>query len=354
MRPKWCSQAASGVPTVRAMSNPEDVVVVAGPTAAGKTALALELAERFDGEIVNADSMQVYRGMDVGTAKPSLEERTRIPHHLLDVVTPDVQYNAGRFAEEARAAAERIRARGKRVFLVGGTGLYVRAFLEGFSARVPRNTELRAELEREDERRSRGGEPHWLHARLAELDPASADRLHPNDRVRLIRAIELAESTGRPASEQRERAEPRDRVLHLVLDPGTEELKIRIDARCEAMIDGGLLQEVRNLREEGYGPELPSMRAIGYRHLQPVVDGVEILANVVGELKKDTRQFARRQRTWLRGVANAEWFHPDEADSLLARVTSFLVGSDGTGPNDETPGADREGRLRASQNDERV
>ena len=153
-------------------------------------------------------------------AKPTLEERGRIPHHLIDIVTPDVQYNAGRFAEEARAAAERIRARGKRVFLVGGTGLYVRAFLEGFSASVPSNQELRQGLEREDERRRASGESHWLHARLAQLDPASAERLHPNDRVRLIRAIELAESTGRPASEQRQRAEPQDRVLHLALDPG--------------------------------------------------------------------------------------------------------------------------------------
>ncbi len=305
------------------MAEPESVVIVAGPTASGKTALALELAERFDGEIINADSMQVYRGMDIGSAKPTREERARVPHHLLDIVAPDEQYNAGRFAEDSRAAAARIRARGKRVFVVGGTGLYVRAFLEGFSTRVAANPERRAELEAEADRRAAAGQPGWLHERLAALDPASAERLHPNDRVRLIRAIEVAESTGRPASEQRERAAPTERVLHLVLDPGRDELAERIDRRCELMIESGLLQEVRDLREAGYGPELPSMRALGYRHMEPVIQGREILQNVLAEMKRDTRQFARRQRTWLRRVDGAEWFHPDERERIVARVEAF-------------------------------
>lgn len=333
------------------MTEQGDVIVVAGPTAAGKTEVALHLAERAGGEIINADSMQVYRWMDVGTAKPSLVERARVPHHLIDVVSPDVQYNAGRFAEEAREAASQIRASGRRVFLVGGTGLYVRAFLEGFSAEVPRNDDLRRDLEAEDARRTAQGETGWLHQRLAGLDPASADRLHPNDKIRIVRAIELAETTGRPASSQRERRPPRDRVLHLVLDPGREALMERIDRRCEAMIAGGLLQEVRDLRERGYGPELSSMRALGYRHMQPVIEGREILANVLEEMKRDTRQFARRQRTWLRAVEGAVWLHPDERAQAEERVDAFLAGEPGQASQAEgrtqTPGTDREGRLRA-------
>lgn len=294
-----------------------DVVVVTGPTAAGKTALAIELALRFDGEIVNADSQQVYRFMDVGTAKPSLEERARVPHHGIDMVTPDVQYHAARFEADARAAASRIRARGRRIFLVGGTGLYIRAFLEGLSAAVPRDTALRGELEAFDEERRAAGDPTALHQRLAELDPESAKRLHPNDRVRLIRAIEVSQSTGRPASEQRAvEGGPCERALHLAIDPGREELIARIDHRCEQMLADGLLQEVRELRERGYGPELPSMRAIGYRHMQPVIEGREILANVVEAMKHDTRQFARRQRTWLRGVEAVRWFHPNEREAI--------------------------------------
>ncbi|MBW2243441.1 MAG: tRNA (adenosine(37)-N6)-dimethylallyltransferase MiaA [Deltaproteobacteria bacterium] len=302
-----------------------DVVVVAGPTAAGKTALAIELAERFGGEIVNADSQQVYRFMDVGTAKPSAEERARVPHHVIDVVTPDIQYHAARFEADARSAASRIRARGKRIFLVGGTGLYVRAFLDGLSAAVPRNPALREELEAFDQEHRAAGDANALHERLAKVDPASAKRLHPNDRIRLIRAIEVFESTGRPASEQsRQEGEPRERALHLAIDPGREELIARIDRRCEAMLEGGLLQEARELRERGYGPELPSMRAIGYRHMQPVIEGREILANVLQAMKHDTRQFARRQRTWLRGVAGVRCFHPDSRSEITQSVAEWL------------------------------
>ncbi|MCP5060652.1 MAG: tRNA (adenosine(37)-N6)-dimethylallyltransferase MiaA [bacterium] len=312
-------------PPTESLPSKPDVVVVAGPTAAGKTALAIELAERFGGEIINADSQQVYRFMDVGTAKPSAEERARVPHHVIDVVTPDIQYHAARFEADARAAASRIRARGKRIFLVGGTGLYVRAFLEGLSAAVPRNPDLRRELEAFDEERRAAGDVSALHGRLAKVDAASAKRLHPNDRIRLIRAIEVFESTGRPASEQRGlEGEPRERALHLAIDPGREELIARIDRRCEAMLEGGLLQEARDLRERGYGGELPSMRAIGYRHMQPVIEGREILANVLDSMKHDTRQFARRQRTWLRGVAGVRGFHPDNQDEITRSVEEWF------------------------------
>jgi tRNA dimethylallyltransferase len=306
------------------------VVVVTGPTAAGKTGVGIALAERFDGEIVNADSMQVYRGLDVGTAKPTPAERSRVPHHVFDVVDPDQPYDAVRYAQDATRALDAIHARGRPAFVVGGSGLYIRALLEGLSVGVGRNDEFRAELEAEDAAARAAGDPERLHRRLAEVDPARAAALHPNDRVRIVRALEVYASTGVAPStlDCGTRPAARWRVLHLAIDPGREALAERIDRRCEAMLQAGLLQEVRRLRDEGYGPELPCMRAIGYRHMQPVVDGHETLVNVLAVLQRDTRQFARRQRTWLRGVAGVEWFPPEPLEPIVARVERFLAEKD--------------------------
>lgn len=312
---------------VRAPQDRVRVVVVAGPTASGKTALALEWAEKFGGEIVSADSQQVYRLMDVGTAKPSGEERLRVPHHLIDVADPDEAYNAGRYQAEASAAVDAIANRGRRVLVVGGTGLYLRALLEGLTTGVGRDPDERAALEAEHEAAAAAGDPHRLHRRLLEVDAVSAGRLHPNDAVRIIRALEITAQTGRPASESLRRAPaaPRYEALQLVLDPGRDVLNERIDRRCDAMVKGGLLQELRDLRARGYGPELASMRAIGYRHFQPVLDGVEILANVVERMKHDTRQFSRRQRTWFRAVGGAVWIDPTrEAPEARERIARFL------------------------------
>lgn len=303
------------------------VVVVGGPTAAGKTRVAIDLALRFDGEIVNADSVQVYRHLDVGTAKPSAAERARVPHHLLDVVTPDVPYNAGRYLRDARAAAGRVHTRGRRVILAGGTGLYVRACLEGLIPGATPDAALRARLEAEDAEARRAGEPARLHQQLAELDPEAASRIHPSDARRVVRALELC-ALGGPASAARRRhafADRPYRVLHLVLDPGREELDRRIDARCAHMLDAGLLREVRELRAMGYGPELRPLQAIGYRHLHAVVDGLDTLANVLESMRRDTRRFARRQRTWWRGVPEAVWMHPEDEDGIAKAVEAFLV-----------------------------
>lgn len=307
------------------------VVVVSGPTASGKTALAIALAKRFGGEIVNADSMQVYRLMDVGTAKPTLAQRAEVPHHVIDVVPPDAPYSAGRFARDARAAAAAVRARGGVVFLVGGTGLYVRAYLEGLSSSTGRDPELRRSLEEEHRRAVAAGDPGRLHRRLAERDPETAARLHPNDAKRIVRALELERTTGLPASTIRRRHPPerRERALPLVVDPGREALRERIDRRCAAMIEAGLLQEVRALRERGYGPELPSMQAIGYRHMQAVVDGHETLEGVLHAMRRDTHRFARRQRTWWRRVPDAVWVRPDEESAIAERVARFLEAEGG-------------------------
>lgn len=309
------------------------VVVLAGPTAAGKTPLALALAERVGAEIVSADSMQVYRYLDIGTAKPSLAERGRVPHHLIDVVTPDIPYSAGRYLEDARAAAADVHRRGKPVLLTGGTGLYVRAMLEGLVPAGGADPELRRRLEEQDREARELGDPEWLHRRLAERDPERARELHPNDTVRLVRALEIFEragSTATPRADAQAEGCPY-RVLHLAVDPGREALSERIEARCDAMIEAGLLNEVRALRKRGYGPELRPLQGIGYRHMHPVVDGLDTLVNAVAEMKRDTRRFARRQRTWLRAVPGLGWRTPDEEKSIAAEVERFLAEGEDAG-----------------------
>jgi len=320
------------------------VVVVTGPTAAGKSALALRLAQHFDGEIVNADSMQVYRGMDIGTAKPTRAERARVAHHLIDVVTPDVQYNAARFAAEGAEALAAIAARGRCPLVTGGTGLYIRALLEGLGGGVGADPQLRRELEEEHARAVEKGDGGRLHRQLARIDPESAGRLHPNDVRRIVRALEIHALTGEPASQRRSSGPPapRYRVLHLAVDPGREALAERISRRCEQMIEQGLLREVRRLREEGYGPELPSMQAIGYRHVQAVIDGADTLANVLERLKIDTRQFARRQRTWLRALPGVVWMHPNDWDAVRSVIDAFLA-DDPARSGEEEAAADRTG-----------
>lgn len=304
-----------------------NVLVLTGPTAAGKTQLALDLAARYRGEIVNADSMQVFRFMDIGTAKPSLEERAAAPHHLFDIVNPDEAYSAGRYAIDARAAAEAIHARGNLVLLVGGTGLYIRAFLEGLIDTGGANTELRERLEGEHERAVEAGEPTRLYRRLEKADPRAAAKIHPNDLRRTIRALEIVDRCGREASTVREEHSFRSspyRTLHLALDPGREIVNERINQRCRDMIDQGLLQEVRRLREMGYGPELRPMQAIGYRHINPVADGTDTLANALESMQTDTRRFARRQRTWLRKIEAAQWIDPRETETVERKVAEFL------------------------------
>jgi tRNA dimethylallyltransferase len=303
------------------------VVVIAGPTAAGKSAVAIELALRFGGEIVNADSMQVYRHLDIGTAKPSLAERARVPHHLLDVVTPDVAYSAGRYCRDARAAAAAIHARGRIVFLTGGTGLYVRAFLEGLIETGDAEPGVRAELEREAELAAAQGDPLRLHRRLGSVDPDAARAIHPHDLRRIVRALELQRRTGTPASRLRAAHDFSDRpfaVLYLVLDPGRAALDARIDARAQAMLDAGLLRECRALVAHGYRAELRPLQAIGYRHLMPVVEGRDTLASALEAMRRDTRRFARRQRTWFRSVREATWVHPDALAQIEALVRDFL------------------------------
>jgi tRNA dimethylallyltransferase len=303
------------------------IVVVTGPTATGKTPLAIAIAQRIGGEIVNADSMQVYRFMDIGTAKPTPEQRAQVPHHLLDVVTPDINYSAGRYADAVHKVAAAIRARGRVPILTGGTGLYIRAVIEGLIPTGPPDETLRAELEAEQAEAEATGDPHRLYRRLEESDPEAARKIHPNDARRITRALEIAHA-GPSASRVRAAHafdDHRYRVLHLALDLERATLDARIDARCKAMIDAGLLQEMRDLAAHGYGPDLRSMQSIGYRHMVPVLQGADILPNALAAMQRDTRRFARRQRTWLRGVPEKLPVDPRDSDEIFALVEAFLA-----------------------------
>ncbi|MEE8581793.1 MAG: tRNA (adenosine(37)-N6)-dimethylallyltransferase MiaA, partial [Myxococcota bacterium] len=272
-------------------------------------------------------------------AKPSPEQRALVPHHGFDMVNPTEVYSAGRFVRDAREAASRIHARRNLVILTGGTGLYIRAFLEGLVATGGADLEFRESLEREHACALRERDPSRLHRRLQELDPAAASRIHPNDLRRSIRALEILHSAERPASLLRDRHAFSDRPyrsLHLAIDPGRAALGERIDQRCRTMIDAGLLREVRELRDRGFGPDLRPMQAIGYRHINPVVDGADTLVNALAAMQRDTRRFARRQRTWLRGVEQAQWMDPADPAAVLGAVEVFLK-SAGTPPSAERP-----------------
>ncbi len=293
------------------------LVAIVGPTAVGKTALALALAARLGGEIVSADSRQIYRGMDIGTAKPTPAELAAVPHHLIDIADPDEDFSLALYHDLAIAAIEAIGARERLPLLAGGTGQYLAAVLEGWQIpRVAPQPELRAALERE-------GAPA-LHARLAQVDPIAAAGILPNNLRRIIRALEVYELTGRPISEQQRKQPPpyRIRTLWLMLAP--ERLYARIDARVDAMVAAGLIGEVRGLVERGYGWELPAMSSLGYREFAPYFAGECGLEEAIQRLKFNTHAFARRQANWFRRLPGCVQL-PADADDLVERAMATIV-----------------------------
>jgi tRNA dimethylallyltransferase len=280
-------------------STPPEAVLLAGPTCAGKTALALELAERFPVEIVSVDSAQVYRGMDVGTSKPSAAIRARVPHHLIDVCDPSERYSAGRFRRDALELIPAIRARGRLPLLVGGTMLYFRALTRGIAPLPEANAELRALI---DERARRIGWPA-LHAELAARDPEAAARIRPADRQRIQRALEVLELTGERLSElQRQAVPPPFATAAFALLPKDRvQLYAKIDQRFVEMMAEGFLEEVRVLKARGdLDPDLPSLRSVGYRQLWAHLEGACGLPEAVAAGQRATRNLAKRQLTWLR------------------------------------------------------
>lgn len=299
------------------------IIVVSGPTASGKTALALHLARTLPLEIVNADSLQVYRGMDIGTAKPSVSERREVPHHLVDIADPDEGYNAGRFVADAEEAIRGIRTRGNFPVVAGGTGMYIRALLRGLDP-LPSDAGIRAALARRYEEEGSAA----LFAELRAIDPASASAIHPADRVRLLRALEVAAVAGAPPSGLKRRwteAKGRFRILFIAISLDRKELYGRIDARVDDMFRRGLVGEVRGLLANGYGPELKPMKALGYRHVVSHLSGAVSLPDAVEQTKRDTRRYAKRQSTWLSREPDAVWIGAGGAPAAAVESAKRLL-----------------------------
>jgi len=300
------------------------LLVIVGPTAVGKTAISLHLAEPLEGEVVSADSRLFYRGMDIGTAKPTSEERARVPHHLIDIAEPDETVGLAEFQERAYAAIADIHARGKLPLLVGGTGQYVRSVVEGWCIpRVPPDAALRAELEAQAGREGAVA----LHARLARLDPDAAQRIDPRNVRRVIRALEVCLVTGQPISKQQRKRLPPYRVLQVGLTVGRAALYARADQRVEAMMAAGLEGEVRRLVKSGYGWDLPAMSGLGYVQFRPYFEGQITLEEVVTEIKRATHRFIRHQYNWFRLDNPAvRWFDVTEttAEEIEAVVRRWL------------------------------
>lgn len=303
------------------MAEKKPLAVIAGPTAAGKTDLAILVAKRLDGEIVTADSMQVYRGLDIGTAKPSLAEQAGVPHHLIDVVDPGEPFNVAQYQALADAAIAQIHARGRLPILAGGTGLYIRSVIEDllFPDRGPDHA-LRAELTSFVAEKG----PEALHKRLAEVDPATAARLHPNDVRRVIRALEVYHSTGKPLSAHH-RSEPpteRYRLAMVAVTRPREILYARIDARVLAQIETGLLDETRSLLASGYDERWIAAQALAYKELIPYLKGEATLPACIERLQRNTRRYAKRQLSWFRQDTRFTWFDLESYPNLEAAAVA--------------------------------
>jgi len=311
------------------MEQKQKLLIVLGPTACGKTGLSLALAKRFRGEIVSGDSMQVYRGMDIGTAKIMTDEMQGLPHHLIDIRDPREPFSVADFRALAESAISEISARGCLPMVVGGTGLYIDSLLYpyNFAEEMEASPELRQRLQ--EEYRSLG--PEALHQRLALLDPAAAERIHPNDAHRLVRALEVLEITGEPISrhqQDKSRVSPYEAII-IGLCMERDLLYARIEQRVDQMIRQGLVHEVQRLLEAGVPPEANSMQGIGYRQTVGYLQGQYDLETAIDLIKRDTRRFAKRQITWFKRNPEIAWFdvgHYRVEGELPDRVSAYISG----------------------------
>ena len=300
------------------------LLIVLGPTAVGKSEIALQLAQSINSEIVNADSQQVYRHMDIGTGKPSMDAQQRVRHHLIDIVNPDEEFNAAFYRQLATAAIDDIRKRDRNVLVCGGTGLYLKALTHGIFTGPGQDPELRRGLEQELKENGLTA----LYQRLVEIDGSVLSSIHPNDRQRIIRALEVYHSTGKPISVwQKEHAfqeEPFE-VLKIGLMRGRAELYDLINRRSEQMLESGLLDEVRGLVSRGYNLELKPLRSVGYRQIGEVLQGGKTVVEALNEMKQETRRLAKRQLTWYRADTDIHWYHPEkQQDEILGAARKFL------------------------------
>jgi tRNA dimethylallyltransferase len=308
---------------MHSLSKKPKIIVICGPTAIGKTAVGIELAGTFGGEIVSADSMQIYRHMDIGTAKPTPQELAQVDHHMIDIVDPDEDYDAVQFSKQARDRIAEIINRGLIPFVVGGTGLYIKALLHGLFQSKPVDPQIRNRLKQEAEKSGSG----FLFERLKKIDPATAGRIHPNDSYRIMRALETIESSGKTISEHHQNhgfADDPFTALIIGLQMDRQNLYARIDNRVELMIEAGLIQEVTMLLEMGYTAELKSMQSIGYRHMAEYLAEKLPWDECVRTLKRDTRRFAKRQFTWFGADPQIKWYGSDQLNEIVKLAQGFL------------------------------
>ncbi|MGZ8522703.1 MAG: tRNA (adenosine(37)-N6)-dimethylallyltransferase MiaA [Candidatus Binatia bacterium] len=299
------------------------IVVILGPTAVGKSEMALELAGQLNGEIVNADSQQVYRFMDIGTGKPTMAERERVRHHLIDVVKPDQEFNAAMFRHLASEVIYQINERKRNPMVCGGTGLYLKALTRGLFEGPAQDVIFRSELEKEIAQSGLDS----VYRRLAEIDPTVTSTIHPNDRSRTVRALEVYQLTGKPISQwQNEHRFQEDSfaVLKVGLTLDRAELYERINRRSAAMIQAGLLDEVRGLVARGYSLDLKPLGSVGYAQMGKVIRGALTIDAALEEMQQQTRHLAKRQLTWFRGDKDVRWFLPKQISEILKISKEFL------------------------------
>jgi tRNA dimethylallyltransferase len=295
------------------------LIVLCGATATGKTGVAIALCQKLDGEVLGADSVQVYRGLDIGSAKPTLEEQAQARHHMVDVADPDEEFDAARFQKLADAAIGDMQGRGKRVVVAGGTGLYIRALLHGLAPAPPVDETLRVKLSMEWDEST----PQVMHRRLAELDPEAAAKLHPNDRQRVLRALEVCIATGEPFSGmQKAHGFKSVRYPHALIGlmRPKPELDERIAKRCRLMWEQGFVDEVRGLLDKGVSPQARGMQSLGYRHALNYLSGEWSKEQAMELMIRDTRRYAKRQLTWFRGLEGIHWHQPDDISGMITRA----------------------------------
>jgi tRNA dimethylallyltransferase len=299
------------------------LIVIAGPTGVGKTGVAIALAKRIGGEIVGADSRQIYRYMDIGTAKPTPAERARVPHHLIDIRNPDEDYSAAEYARDASVAIRDIHACGEIPLLVGGTGLYIHAVLYGIFEGPGRDETFRSEMHALAKERG----PVYIHQKLLQVDPETALRLHPHDLTRVIRALEVYHLTGKPISEQQSCATApiaEYRSCFFVITAEREILYERIDTRVDQMITQGLVEEVRGLLKRGYHANLNSMNSVGYKEIIEFLSGKQDLPSTIRLIKQNTRRYAKRQLTWFRKYQDNFWICPEKSETIEDTVNTCM------------------------------
>ena len=299
------------------------IIIICGPTGIGKTSVAIELAQHFKGHIIGADSMQIYKHMDIGTAKPTAEEQACVTHHMVDVVAPDEPFDAARFAEHARQIIADLCQQQILPFVVGGTGLYIKALLYGLFSDDVSDPQIRAKLKAEADSQGIAS----LYQRLVRLDPETARRLHPNDTYRILRALEVVQASGKPISRHHREhafAEQPFEALKIGLNTERERLYERINNRVDEMLAAGLLSEVKDLLKKGYSADLKAMQSIGYRHMLDTLQGRLTPEECARTLKRDHRRYAKRQLTWFNADAGIIWKTPEQIEEMIQLVAGFI------------------------------